>query len=179
AVIVGGLDEYRRWLDDRELHPVDLLGRRLEELLAEARCELAAFVGAQPDDLVFVPNSTSGVNVVARSLGLAPGDEVLTTEEEYGACEHAWEHYGAALVRRPVDDLWSGLSERTRVLFVSHIASETARVLPVAEWAARAREAGLLVVVDGAHAPGQLELDISAVGADAYVGDCYQWRSAP
>jgi len=128
---VAVLDEYRRWQDELERQPVEFLGRRLEELLAEARGELAAFVGAQPDDLVFVPNSTAGVNVVARSLGLAPGDEVLTTEEEYGACEHAWEHYGAALVRRPVDDLWSGLSARTRVLFVSHITSETARVLPV------------------------------------------------
>ncbi len=176
---VAVLDEYRRWQDELERRPVEFLGRRLKELLAGARGELAAFVGAQPDDLVFVPNSTSGVNVVARSLGLAPGDEVLTTEEEYGACEHAWEHYGAALVRRPVDDLWSGLSARTRVLFVSHIASETARVLPVAEWAARAQEAGLVVVGDGAHAPGQLELDVSAVGADAYVGNCHKWLCAP
>ena len=143
ACPVEVLEEYRRRQDELERRPVEFLGRRLEERLAEARAELARFAGAAPDDLVFVPNSTSGVNVIARSLELRPGDEVLTTDEEYGACELAWEHYGATLVRRPVEDLWSGLSERTRVLFASHITSETARVAPVEEWIGRAREAGL------------------------------------
>jgi isopenicillin-N epimerase len=179
ACPVEVLEEYRRRQDELERQPVAFLARRLPELLAEARAELAAFVGARPDDVVFVPNATSGVNVVARSLGLASGDEVLTTDEEYGACELAWEHFGAVLVRRPVDELWSGLSERTRVLFVSHVTSETARMLPVAEWAAGAREAGLLVVVDGAHAPGQLELDVEGIGADAYLGNCHKWLCAP
>jgi isopenicillin-N epimerase len=179
ACPVEVLDEYRRRQDDLERQPVELLGRRLAGRLAEARAALAGYVGAQADDLVFVPNSTSGVNIVARSLGLAPGDEVLTTDEEYGACEAAWEHYGATLVRRPVDDLWSGLSPRTRVLFASHITSETARVLPVTEWARRARAEGVAVVIDGAHAPGQLELDVPTVGADAYVGNCHKWLCAP
>jgi isopenicillin-N epimerase len=134
-------------------------------------------VGAGADDLVFVPNTTAGVNVLARSLRLEPGDEVLTTDEEYGACELAWEHFGATLVRRPVEALWDGLSERTRVLFVSHVTSETARVLPVTEWVARGRAAGLVTIVDGAHAPGQLELDVEAVGAHAYVGNCHKWRA--
>jgi isopenicillin-N epimerase len=179
ACPVEVLDAYRRHQDELERRPVEFLGRRVEERLAEARAELARFVGARAGDLVFVPNSTAGVNVIARSLELRPGDEVLTTEEEYGACEHAWEHYGATLVRRPVDDLWSGLSDRTRVLFTSHIASETARVLPVADWVRRARAAGLVAVVDGAHAPGQIELDLDALGADAYVGNCHKWLCAP
>jgi len=179
ACPVEVLEEYRRRQDELERRPVELLGRRLEGMLAEARAGLARYVGARPDDLVFVPNSTSGVNVVARSLHLLPGDEVLTTDEEYGACEAAWEHYGATLVRRPADDLWSGLSDRTRVLFCSHVTSETARVLPVAEWTRRARELGLLVVVDGAHGPGQLELDVESIGADAYVGNCHKWLCAP
>jgi isopenicillin-N epimerase len=179
ACPVEVLDEYRRWQDELERRPVELLGRRIPDLLAEARATLAAFVGARPDDLVFVPNSTSGVNVVARSLALEPGDEVLTTDEEYGACEAAWEQYGATLVRRPVDDLWSGLSDRTRVLFASHVTSETARVLPVAEWAAEARSRGVFSIVDGAHAPGQLVLDVEAVGADAYVGNCHKWLCSP
>src|SRR5439155_22352802 len=105
ACPVEVLEEYRRRQDELERRPVEFLARRLEERLAEARAELARFAGAAPDDLVFVPNSTSGVNVIARSLELRPGDEVLTTDEEYGACELAWEHYGATLVRRPVEDL--------------------------------------------------------------------------
>jgi isopenicillin-N epimerase len=179
ACPVEVLEEQRRWQDELERRPVELLARRLEVLLADARARLARYVGARPDDLVFVPNSTSGVNVVARSLALAPGDEVLTTDEEYGACEATWEHYGASLVRRPVDDLWSGLSPRTRVLFFSHITSETARVLPVSEWVRLGRESGVVVVVDGAHAPGQLPLDVEALGADAYVGNCHKWLCSP
>jgi isopenicillin-N epimerase len=179
ACPVEVLGECRLWQDELERRPVEFLARRLEGLLGEARGELARFVGAEADDLVFVPNTTSGVNVVARSLALRRGDEVLTTDEEYGACEHAWAHYGAKLVARPVGDLWSGLSERTRVLFVSHMTSETARVLPIADLARRARDAGVLTVVDGAHAPGQLELDVESLGVDAYVGNCHKWLCAP
>ena len=179
ACPVEVLDEYRRWQDDLERRPVEFLGRRLDELLAEARAPLAEFVGARADDLVYVANATTGVSVVARSLGLEPGDEVLTTDEEYGACEAAWEQAGATLVRRPIESLWDGLGERTRVLFVSHVTSETAHVLPVADWVARAHDAGLLAVVDGAHAPGQLELDVEAIGADVYVANCHKWLCAP
>jgi isopenicillin-N epimerase len=173
------LDEYHRWQLELERRPVEFLARRLPDLLAEARAALAAYVRAAADDLVFVPNSTAGVNVLARSLRLHPGDEVLTTDEEYGACELAWRHFGATLVRRPIESLWEGLSERTRVLFVSHVTSETARVLPVAEWIARGRAAGLVTVVDGAHGPGQLDLDVAAVGADAYIGNCHKWLCSP
>jgi isopenicillin-N epimerase len=173
------LDEYLRWQLELERRPVEFLARRLPDLLAEARAALAAYVGALPDDLVFVPNTTAGVNVLARSLRLRPGDEVLTTDEEYGACELAWRHFGATLVQRPVESLWEGLSERTRVLFVSHITSETARVLPVAEWVVRAQAAGLVAILDGAHGPGQLDLDVAALGADAYIGNCHKWLCAP
>jgi len=179
ACPVEVLDEYRRWQDELERRPVEFLARRLYDRLAEARATLAAFVGAGADGLVFVPNTTAGVNVVARSLQLRPGDEVLATDEEYGACDLLWRHFGATLVRRPVESLWDGLSERTRVLFVSHVTSETARVLPVSDWVARGRAAGLLTVVDGAHAPGQLELDVEAVGAHAYIGNCHKWLCAP
>jgi isopenicillin-N epimerase len=179
ACPVEVLEEYRRLQDELERRPVEFLGRRLEALLEEARGALATYLGAQAGDLVFVPNATAGVNIVARSLRLAPGDEVLTTDEEYGACNRLWEHVGATLVRRPVESLWEGLTERTRVLFVSHVTSETARVLPVSEWVRRGREAELVTIVDGAHAPGQLELDLEAIGADAYVGNCHKWLCAP
>jgi isopenicillin-N epimerase len=186
--------EYQRWQRELERNPVDFLGRRLEERLEEARAELAAFVGADPQGLAFLPNATAAVNAVARSLELAPGDEVLTTDHEYGAMELAWrdvcERAGAVYVPRAVevpcaseeevaDAVWAGVTERTRVLFVSHITSLTALRFPVEELCRRARAAGIVSVVDGAHGPGQVDLDLRALGADVYAGNCHKWLCAP
>ncbi|HSP72578.1 MAG TPA: aminotransferase class V-fold PLP-dependent enzyme, partial [Gaiellaceae bacterium] len=205
------LAEYQRWQRELERQPVEFLGRRLDGLLAEARAPLAAFVGARPEDTAFVANATTGVNVVARSLRLEPGDEVLSTDLEYGACDLTWEHWceraGARYVRQPLDladpvgSLFAAATERTRVVYVSHITSTTALVLPAAEICAEARRRGLLSVVDGAHAPAQVPLDVggvgstephhergagsagapreAAVGADLYTGNCHKWLCAP
>lgn len=187
-------DRYQQWQRELERQPVEFLARRLTGLLAEAREALAAYLGASPDDLVFVPNATSGVNLAARSLRLDPGDEVLGTTLEYGACDLAWSHVcgraGATYVRADVplpveraeeivDAVLAGVTPRTRVLFVSHVTSDTAIVLPVAELVAEARRLGLTTVVDGAHAPGQVDLDLEAVGADVYSGNCHKWLCAP
>jgi isopenicillin-N epimerase len=187
-------DEYRRWQRELEQNPVELLGRRLPGLLAEVRARLAAAVGADPDDLVLVPNATSALNVVARSLRLERGDEVLATDHEYGAADLLWGHVceraGSRYVRRRVpvpvgsrdevvDAIWSGVTDRTRVLFLSHVSSATALVFPLAELCRRARAAGILTVVDGAHGPGQVPLDLSSLGADAYAGTCHKWLCAP
>ena len=151
-------------------------------------------MGAGPDELVFVPNATSALNVVARSLKLRPGDEVVATDHEYGAADLLWEavcaRAGARYVRRSVpvpvrsaeavvDDVWDAVTERTRVLFVSHVSSPTALVFPVEQLCRRAREAGILSVVDGAHGPGHVPLDVRALGADAYAGNCHKWMCAP
>ena len=185
---------YQKWQRELERNPVDLLARRLPGLLDEARTELAVFAGADPDGFAFLPNATAAVNAVARSLALAPGDEVLTTDHEYGAMELAWrdacERSGATYVRRTVplpadsartvaDAVWAGVTSRTRVLFISHITSPTAMRMPVEELCARARDAGLVSVVDGAHGPGQLELNLVALGADFYAGNCHKWLCAP
>jgi len=130
------------------------------------------------------------MNVVARSLELGRGDEVLLTNHEYGAVGFLWEHVcartGATLVRRAVepgpslvDELWSGVTTRTRVISVSHITSATALVFPVEEICRRARRDGILVAVDGAHAPGQIDLDLESLGADFYAGNCHKWLCAP
>jgi isopenicillin-N epimerase len=119
------------------------------------------------------------VNTVARSLGLGPDDEVLTTDQEYGAVDYAWEATGARVVRRPPESLWDGQTERTRVLAVSHVSSPTGAVLPVAELCGRAREAGIVSVVDGAHGPGHVPVDLASLGADAYAGNCHKWLCAP
>ena len=187
-------ERYQALHRELEAEPVEFLGRRFAELMRSARGALAAFVGAGPDDLAFVPNATTGLNAVARSLRLEPGDEVLATDHEYGALDRTWtfvcERGGARYVRRPlplpiasaqeiVDAVWSGVSDRTRVLFLSHVTSTTAIILPVKELIRRARERGILTVIDGAHAPGQVALDLRALGADFYAGNCHKWMNAP
>src|SRR5579875_1213418 len=138
-------ERYQHWQRELELEPVDFIQRRLPGLLADARGELARSVGATADDLAFVTNATTGVNIAARALELRRGDEVLTTDLEYGACDLAWEwlcrRTGARYVRAeiplPLDSaatvveaLFAAATERTRVLYVSHVTSETALVLP-------------------------------------------------
>jgi isopenicillin-N epimerase len=178
---------------EMERNPVAFLGRRSAALLAAARTRLAAALGASGDDLVFVPNATTGVNIVARSLPLDPGDEVLTTDQEYGACVATWQRrcaQGGAILRvvpvpLPFEPatftarLLAAATLRTRLVFVSHIASTTALVFPVAELCRAARERGIATMVDGAHAPGQLELQLDAIGADYYTGNCHKWLCAP
>ena len=186
--------EYQRWQRELERNPVEFLGRRSASLLAEARTALARFLGTQAQSLVFVANATTGVNTIARSLGLGPGDELLAPDHEYGACDNAWsiacQRQGATYVKRsiplpyPGDEafvarLWEGVTPRTRAIFLSHITSPTALVLPVAAVCRRARAEGLLTIIDGAHAPGQIELDLEATGADYYVGSCHKWICAP
>jgi len=184
------LDEYQRWQRELERQPVEFLARRYAGLIEDAKARLAAYLGANADDLVFVPNATAGMNVVARSLELGPGDEVLLTNHEYGAVDYLWAYVcaqaGARLVRRAVepgpalvDELWDAVTPRTRIVSLSHITSATALRLPVEEICRRARADGILAAVDGAHAPGQIELDVEAVGADFYAGNCHKWLCAP
>jgi len=183
----------RRWQDEMERNPVEFLGRRSAALLRQAREALGGWVGAPADELVFVPNATTAVNVVARSLDLRPGDEVLATDHEYGACEAAWQRVCAAtgaVYRRVsvalpferghfVHDLLAQATPRTRLVYASHIGSTTALVFPVAELCAAARARGLMSLIDGAHAPGQIDLDLDAIGADFYAANLHKWVCAP
>jgi isopenicillin-N epimerase len=187
-------EAYQGWQRELERQPVEFLGRRVKGLLAEARAALADFVGTAADNLVFVPNATTGVNAVARSLAFQPGDEVLATDLEYGAIDRTWGYYcerqGARYVRQPialpvttaeafVEQLWAGVTERTRVIAISHITSSTALIFPIGEICRRARAAGILTVIDGAHGPGQVDLALDDLGADFYVGNCHKWLCAP
>jgi isopenicillin-N epimerase len=172
-------EAYQEWQRELERQPVEFLARRLDGLLAAARGELAAYVGAAVEALVFVPNATSGLNAVLRSLRLDPGDEVLTTAHEYGALVKTWEFVGARLVVAETGALAGAIGPRTRVVYFSHITSPTAIVLPVEEVCAAAREAGALSIVDGAHVPGHLPLELESLGADVYAGNCHKWLCAP
>lgn len=186
--------EYQRWQRLLEEEPVEFLGRRLDDLLAEARTPLGAYLGASPDDLVYVPNATYGMNIVAHSFPLAPGDEVLGNTHEYGAVERTWtfvcEAKGARYRSQPitlplasadevVEQLWQGVTPRTRAIVISHITSPTALTFPVAEICKRAAAQGIITIVDGAHAPGQIPLSLETLGADFYTGNLHKWLCAP
>jgi isopenicillin-N epimerase len=193
-------EAYQRWQIELERQPVSLLDRRVDGLLAESRSRLSAYLGVSGDDLVYFPNPTTAVNMVARSLAsssagfLRPGDEILGTDHEYGAMDRTWRFIcrqtGARYVRQPIslplrrrdeliEQLWAGVSPRTRVIFISHITSPTGLIFPAAEICQRARRAGLLSIIDGAHAPGQIDLNLSEVGPDFYTGACHKWLCAP
>ncbi len=185
--------DYQRWQLELERNPVAFLGRRSAALLADARARLAASLGADAADIVFVPNATTGVNTVARSLRLQPGDEVLATDHEYGACDATWQHVCAlagAVYRRVeiplpfdaatfVDRMMAAVTPRTRVVFASHVTSTTALIFPIAALCQAARSRGLTTLIDGAHAPGYVDLDLGTLGADFYTGNCHKWLCAP
>jgi isopenicillin-N epimerase len=162
--------------------------------MEEARQALASYLRAAPEHLVFVTNSTFAVNIIARSLNLNPQDQVLTSNHEYGAMTRVWQFlsrkYGFHLNVRNipvplpsqdevVDILWKGVNEHTRVIFLSHITSPTAVLLPIQAICQRAKENGILTVIDGAHAPGQIPLALDEFGVDFYVGNLHKWVCAP
>ena len=186
------LAEAQRWQVEMERQPVAFLQRRFLELMEGARRPLAAAVNADPRDLVLFPNATVALNLVARSLDLHPGDEVLASEHEYGAMDRMWRRLcpaaGASYRTAPApltnhaafaEVLWSAVTPRTRALFISHVTSPTALILPVAELCRRARERGIITIVDGAHAPGQIPVDLAAIGADFYAANAHKWLCAP
>lgn len=187
-------EAYQRWQRELEQQPVKFYQRTLNPALEDVREVMAHYLNVNAPDLHFVRNATVGINYIARSIALAPGDEVLTTNHEYGAMDATWQFVcdgaGARYVVQPIplpyttdaafmDALWAGVTERTRVIFLSHITSPTAICFPVAEVCRRAREQGILTVIDGAHAPGQVPLDVSAIGADYYTGNFHKWLCAP
>ncbi|MCX6140727.1 MAG: aminotransferase class V-fold PLP-dependent enzyme [Candidatus Kapabacteria bacterium] len=189
------LEEQRRWVERMEQQPV-LFFREADELMQSARAALASYLGARARDLIYVTNSTYGVNVAAHAFGdvLAPGDEILTTDHEYGACDRAWSQYcvskGIRYVRAEipipvpsaeeiVEIIWSKVTPRTKVLFLSHITSPTAVRFPVEELCARAKEVGIRSVIDGSHAPGHIPLDLSTLQADVYTANCHKWMCTP
>lgn len=186
-------ETWQRWQAEVERNPVLFLGRRSALALRAARERLGAYLGASADDLVFVPNATTGVNAVLKSLPLRVGEEVLTTDLEYGAClataAQVCAAAGATLrkvsVSLPLSDagfteaMRSAMDERTRLVLLSHITSPTALRLPVEAVIAEAHRRGIPVLIDGAHAPGQIDLDLTALGADFYTGNCHKWLCAP
>ena len=188
------LAEQARLRAQMEAQPVRFLQRELEPLLDAARAELARFLKAQADDLVFVPNATAGVNAVARSLRFQPGDELLTTDHAYNACRNvlieAAQRSGATVVVAAVpfpvagedeifDAIMARVTEHTRFALLDHLTSPTALVFPIARLIPALEQRGVEVLVDGAHAPGAVPLDLDGLRPHYYTGNLHKWVCAP
>lgn len=177
-----------------ERQPVRFYQRELEPLLDKARSALGSFIGANGDDLVYVVNATAGVNTVLRSLSFKPGDELLVSNHEYNACRNAI-HYaadrcGATVITIEVpfplesddevlDSIMAKVTDKTRLLLIDHVTSQTGLVLPVKEIVDTLNERGIDTLIDGAHAPGMIPLDLDKLGAAYYTGNCHKWLCAP
>ena len=194
ACVKPVFERYQQFQRELEEDPVQFITVTGPRYLQEAREALGTYIGCGADDTVFVTNPSYAVNAVAKSFSLQPGDEVLTTDLEYGACDRTWDYYckkaGARYVRQPIplplqsreqflDAFFSGLSPRTKLIFISHLTSSTALRLPVELVCERARQEGIPVFIDGAHAPGHVPLDLAALDPDYYTGACHKWMMTP
>jgi len=177
-----------------EWQPIEFLASDLEHRLDESRRSLGNYVGCDGDDLVLFPNPTTAINAVVRSLQLSYGDEILSTNHEYGAMNRTWKYFCgknhtefiAVDIPVPVsteedfiERIWSKVTDRTKILFISHITSQTALIFPIKELCRRAKEKKIMTIIDGAHAPGQIPLNIMDIDPDIYSGACHKWMCAP
>jgi isopenicillin-N epimerase len=188
------LEAQQRLRDRLERQPIQFFMRDLEAMVDAARASLAQFVGADADNLVFVPNATVGVNTVLHSLRFEPGDELLVTDHEYNACRNAFEHAaersGARTVVVPVPfplrsaqevvaAILERVTPRTRLALIDHVTSQTGLVMPIETLVKELHARGVDTLVDGAHAPGMVPLDVRRIGAAYYTGNCHKWLCAP
>ena len=187
-------EDYQKWQYELEQEPVQFITVNGLRYLEKSREALASFLNCGARDLVYVTNPSYAVNTIAKSLNLQHGDEILTTNLEYGACDKAWNYYckktGAKYVQQSislplitkekfVEEFFKGFTPKTKLVFISHITSSTALVFPVKEIVAEAKRKGVLVFVDGAHAPAHVDLDLTALNADIYTGACHKWMMTP
>ena len=187
-------DVYQQWQRVLEAEPVQFIAFDGFNYLADTRAALAKFIGCpDKDDLVMVTNPSFAVNLIAKNFPLQEGDEILATDIEYGACDRTWDYYckkNKATYRRQkinlpisskekfIEDFFEGLRPSTKAIFISHITSATSLIFPVKEICAIAKSKGLITIVDGAHAPAHIDLNINELEVDFYTGACHKWMMA-
>ena len=187
-------ERYQQYQLELEQEPVQFITVTGLQYLKQSREALAAYINCPADDVVYVTNPSYAVNIIAKSFHLQKDAEILTTNLEYGACDRAWNYYckkvGAKYIRQPItlpipskedliNEFFKGLTSRTKLVFISHLTSSTGLRMPVEEICAIAKQKDILTFVDGAHAPGQLPLNLQTLQADIYTGACHKWMMTP
>ncbi|MFM7666751.1 MAG: aminotransferase class V-fold PLP-dependent enzyme, partial [Bacteroidota bacterium] len=187
-------EKYQEWQLKLEREPVQFIVNEAIVELENVRKELGTFLGCNQKDLVMVMNPSYAINTVAKSFPMKEGDEILTTNLEYGACDRTWDYYcqkvNAKYIRQEVslpiqskefflEEFWKGYSDKTKAVFISQITSATGLILPVKEICEEAKKRGLITIVDGAHVPGHIELNLLELQADIYTGACHKWLMGP
>ncbi len=187
-------EAYQQFQLELETEPVDFIIKKAPQYLKEAKNRLASFIGCDASDFFFTPNPTTAVNTIMRSLKLQAGDEILTTNHEYGAMDRTWHFYckqtGAKYVRQEISlpvvskeqmiaEFWKGYTANTKVVFLNQMSSATALLFPVKEICDKAQQLGLITIVDGAHIPGHIDLNIAELNPDYYTGTLHKWMLAP
>ena len=186
--------EYQDWQQKLENQPVQFMTNQVYSAMEKSRESMSQFVGCDVEELVFFQNPTTAVTNVIYNLDLKPGDEVLMSNHEYGALVRAWKMWGKKTgvniiqqdISMPVtteenfiEDFWTGVTDQTKVIFLSHITSSTALIFPIEKIIKLAKEQNILTIIDGAHVPAQIPLNIHELGCDFYTGACHKWLCAP
>lgn len=187
-------EDYQKWQRELEHQPTEFITKKLPGYLKASKQALANYINCEADDFFFVPNPTFAINIVMRSLDLKPGDEILASNHEYGAMDRTWnfccKKTGAKYIRQEIslpvvskeqiiEEFWKGYNSNTKVVFLNQISSATALIFPVKEICEKAQQLGLVVIVDGAHVPGHIDLDIGEINADFYTGTLHKWMLTP
>ena len=186
--------EYQDWQQKLENQPVQFMTNQVYSAMEKSRESMSQFVGCDEEELVFFQNPTTAVTNVIYNLDLKPGDEVLMSNHEYGALVRAWKMWGEKTgvniiqqdISMPVtteenfiEDFWTGVTDQTKVIFLSHITSSTALIFPIEKIIKLAKEQNILTIIDGAHVPAHIPLNIHELGCDFYTGACHKWLCAP
>ena len=187
-------EDYQKWQVMIEQHPVKFMQDDIYQYLDESRSSLGNYINCNKNDLIYVPNPTHAVANIINNLNLDIGDEVLSTDLEYGSCDRMWFYeaqqkgfiYNRSKVSLPIidnetfcNDFWRNATDKTKYIFISQITSSTGMILPIPEIVLEAKSRGIKTIIDGAHVPAHIDLDINNLDPDYYVGACHKWLCCP
>ena len=187
-------EDYQKWQVMIEQHPVKFMQDDIYQYLDESRSSLGSYINCDKNDLIYVPNPTHAVANIIKNVNLDIGDEVLSTDLEYGSCDRMWFYeaeqkgfvYNRSKVSLPIidkesfcNDFWKNATEKTKYIFISQITSSTGMILPIPEIVLEAKSRGIKTIIDGAHVPAHIDLDINNLDPDYYVGACHKWLCCP